>query len=34
MLHVGAEGLVAGGKMGTFTPGYWVLARKPQLIGT
>jgi sterol 24-C-methyltransferase len=30
MLHVGAEGLVAGGKMGTFTPGYWFLARKPE----
>jgi len=29
MLHTGAEGLVAGGKMGTFTPGYFVLARKP-----
>jgi len=29
MLHVGAAGLVAGGKMGTFTPGYFFLARKP-----
>jgi len=29
MLHTGALGLVAGGKMGTFTPGYFFLARKP-----
>jgi sterol 24-C-methyltransferase len=29
MLHIGAAGLVAGGRMGTFTPGYWFLARKP-----
>jgi len=28
MLHVGADGLVAGGRMGTFTPGYFFLARK------
>jgi len=28
MLHVGADGLVAGGRMGTFTPGYFILARK------
>jgi len=28
MLHVGADGLVAGGKMGTFTPGFFFLARK------
>jgi len=29
MLHIGAAGLVAGGEMGTFTPGLWFLARKP-----
>jgi len=29
MLHVAAEGLVAGGRMGTFTPGFFFLARKP-----
>jgi len=29
MLHIGAEGLVAGGRLGTFTPGQWFLARKP-----
>lgn len=28
MLHVGADGLVAGGRLGTFTPGYFFLARK------
>jgi len=28
MLHKGADGLVAGGRMGTFTPGYFFLARK------
>jgi len=28
MLHNGADGLVACGKMGTFTPGYFFLARK------
>eukprot|EP01126_Amoeba_proteus_P043198 TRINITY_DN4730_c0_g1_i1.p1 TRINITY_DN4730_c0_g1~~TRINITY_DN4730_c0_g1_i1.p1 ORF type:complete len:363 (-),score=40.79 TRINITY_DN4730_c0_g1_i1:240-1328(-) len=32
MLHIGAEGLVAGGKMGTFTPGYFFLARKPEFV--
>lgn len=31
MLHTGAAGLVAGGKLGTFTPGYFVLARKPKV---
>jgi sterol 24-C-methyltransferase len=29
MLQLGGVGLVAGGKMGTFTPGYFFLARKP-----
>eukprot|EP01127_Copromyxa_protea_P005587 TRINITY_DN15486_c0_g1_i1.p2 TRINITY_DN15486_c0_g1~~TRINITY_DN15486_c0_g1_i1.p2 ORF type:complete len:358 (-),score=95.64 TRINITY_DN15486_c0_g1_i1:123-1196(-) len=29
MLHTGGVGLVAGGKLGTFTPGWFFLARKP-----
>lgn len=33
MLHIGGEGLVAGGRMGTFTPGYFFLARKPEAKG-
>jgi len=29
MLQLGGKGLVDGGKMGTFTPGYFFLVRKP-----
>jgi len=29
MLHTGGVGLVAGGELGTFTPGYFFLAKKP-----